>query len=170
MKFKNAIPLLVLAAVLLWPAAVRTASQSPASLLVQINAEAYLEAASGMQWNASSAVQTLSIPLKAVLRLNRGTVGVLRVSVMDGGTAASALQVETEAGFVSVSQTPVAIRSYAYSGTYQTPVALRLASPPAGQQQPSILSIRLSSSDGMADWSQTITIPPAAGTPIPLAP
>jgi hypothetical protein len=135
-------------------------TQPQAVLAVQIDAAAYFEPPTSIEWRASGTAPTLTVPLNVLLRLNRGADAVLTAFSVDD-SAAGSLTVETEAGLTPLGQAPVAVRRYTTSGHHPSALTLRMAGNVQEQQLPARLTIRVASSDNAAVWTETIIVPPA---------
>ena len=146
----------------------QSAPQAGAALRIEITPEAYLETTPPQAWSGENAFRTLLIPIKVMLRLDRGTYGVLTVSQPTiGGVSQNSLEVETDPGQMPVTESPVIIRRYSRSGVFPESVIIRRSAAASDDSPAASLIFSLSSSDGVAEWSQSIAIPPAAEMPVP---
>ena len=138
------------------------ASPSGAALVIRVAPEAYARVESPLAWNATGEIPSLLIPLQVLVRLNPGTYGQLRISLADQSPGAvSPLEAETAQGIERIASSPLLIRTYDRSGTYSNPVMIRQSRGAEENLQPVSLQLNLSASDGAAEWSQTVILPPA---------
>ena len=144
-----------------------SAPQSNALMVVEVRPEAYLAVESMPLWKASGDRQSIAVPLKVMLRMNRGAHAILSISGSDqAGEPGSGLDVETEQGIKTITASPIAIRSYSRSGSYDVPVVIRPLISSGSALHPISLTLRLASSDGTVESSQVLNIP----QPVPAAP
>ncbi|MBI4480952.1 MAG: hypothetical protein HY651_13105 [Acidobacteria bacterium] len=142
------------------------ASQSAATLLIQIQPEASIKVGSTPSWTTSGEIQSASVSLEVMMRLNNGATAELSIAALsDPLSATSGLQVETAVGTRPITESPVIIWSYSRSGRYEDPVILKWQLPAGSEPQSLPLVLKLTTSDGTAMASQilnlTQTAPPA---------
>jgi len=136
------------------------ASQSGATLLIQVQPEAAIEVGSIPSWTMSGEIQSASVPLEVMMRLHSGATAELSISALsDPPSAASGLQVETAEGTRAITDAPVIIRSYSRSGRYEDPLILKWQLIAGSEPQPLPLVLKLTTSDGTAMASQILSLP-----------
>jgi hypothetical protein len=138
-------------------AAAQSAGQT--ALVVHVTPEAYAEGPGAVAWNAGEGLQAVEIPLRVLLRLNRGATAELSISTASTGEASTGqmLQVQTPTGFVAISDSAVVVKQFAKSGGYDLAVVFRQASN-AHASSPTAVRLLLSHSDDSAAWSRIIHI------------
>lgn len=158
MKIKETIQILLIltAGLILGP---RAAGQSvgQASLVVDIEPMAYVEAPTTLLWSSGEGATTVELPVHAMLRLNRGATADLSISMTNPGEMSPIIEVKGAGGFLLVSESPVLLNRFSRSGVYDHPVVLR-ASPTSEIPDSVALRVRLSFSDGSAEWSAPVLL------------
>jgi hypothetical protein len=127
---------------------------APATLRLQVEPEALVRATTPLAWSPDGTV--LTMPVDVLLRLSPGTTGFLTIA---SANSQSALAVPGETGLVALSRDPVIVRNYSRSGKYATILELRPASAESPSGQQTTVTLRVFSSDGSAEWAQTLTLP-----------
>jgi hypothetical protein len=145
--------LLILAVGAIWASAAAAQSGSQTTLVVQVPPEAYLEGPSAATWDDGEAGAEVQVPIRALLRLNRGATADLNISTEAG----EMIEVRRPAGFVALSGSPISLQQLTRSGAYDFPLVLRRAPGTDGAASATI-RLDLLFSDGSAGWSRTIHI------------
>ena len=167
MKLKRTITSLLLAVFLLMPLpTARAVFQGQASLVVAIQPMAYVAAPSSIVWDNAGNVPAPQLPLDIKVRLNRGAHADLSISRMDQTLTNSGpdanlqprLEVETASGISELSAAPVVLRQFSRSGVYHHSVVVRVSSAVVGGGGIIPMRVRLSLSDGSAEWSVPVTL------------
>jgi hypothetical protein len=142
------------------PGLLYAAAQSETSMVVRVEPEAFFQADSATAWTTAAGLETHPINLTVSIRLNHGTTGTLSISTSeDSGSTTAPLEVETAAGVQQITVSPILVGTFSQSGTYPQTVVIQRPSPAGTDSQPGTLVLRLSSSDGVALWSQAISLP-----------
>lgn len=150
-------------ALVLVPCALHSASdiQAGTSLVVRVEPEAYFQADSAALWTTAGRMEKLPIFLKVRIRLNNGTSGHLSIfTSRDVAPTAVPLEVETETGIQEITESPILLGTFSQSGSYDQTVVIQRPAPIGDASRPAAVVFRLTSNDGAAVWSRTITLPP----------
>ena len=137
-------------------------SQSGSVLVVHVEPEASMTADSAASWNSAGEFQSLPLSLQVMIRLNRGTIGELGISLSEGAWPGGAvLLVETEAGWQEITTTPITLRSYSNSGTFNEMILMKRPTSIETDSPLTSLKLWLTSSDSTIAESQLISLPTA---------
>jgi hypothetical protein len=144
----------------------RAASQAGTNLVVSVTAAGAVEVGSVAPWSDAGGMQSLRIPVKVLVRINRATDCTLSLSLLEGSDAAAPiLNVETDSGQAPLSESPAVLRRYSHSGTFSESIVVTRSPAPGAVSGQLRFLWALSSSDGAISWSATTPV----SLPAPLA-